>query len=159
MTEVRRTSRKLRFLSNGWHCSLPIPIAPMRLLLCVVGAALALQSCKLPERSTGLLLACTTHRDQIMDVIRLEPGGRAAFLSGVGQREGTFTASESQYDVIFPERHLDDNGKPLATMRLHLSINRYTGRFTREVGRAPHDGVTGILPWTGVCEPYKKERL
>ena len=120
-------------------------------VLGLVAAAIAASGCNPREKES--LIACTTQRDQIVDVIRIEPSqSRAVLLSVNPKREGRLTISETQYEIEFP-------AGPDGASRLHLSINRYSSHFTRNAGSPPADGVAAPQPWTGVCQPYRWDQL
>jgi hypothetical protein len=121
------------------------------LVLVALALTIPAGGCNLAQNES--LIACTTQRDQIVDVLRIEPEqSRAVLLSVNPKREGKLTVSETQYDIEFPEG-------PDGAGRLRLSINRYSSHFTRAVGNTPPPGVPAPQPSTGVCQPHRWDQL
>jgi hypothetical protein len=98
-------------------------------------------------------VTCTSEKDQI-DIVGLHVSqGKATLLSVSPPLAGTVQASPTEYDVLFQPG-------PAGTPRLHLKINRYTFRMTREPGAHAADaGAAGPSVSTGTCERYRVKPL
>jgi hypothetical protein len=117
----------------------------------LVAAAAAASGCTMPPKP--LMLKCAMEGEQV-DVISLDLAtGRATLLSVAPPLAGTAQATQTEYDVLFQPG-------PEGSPRLHIRINRYSFRATREPGRhgAGAADTTGSHS-TGGCERYKGRPL
>ena len=100
-----------------------------------------------------LMLKCTSEGDQI-DVVSLDLArGQARLLSVAPPLTGTSHATETEYEAMFQPG-------PEGARRLHLKINRYSFRATREPGRHSAGAAEATTSHsTGTCERYKGRPL
>lgn len=98
-----------------------------------------------------LMVKCTMEGDQI-DVVSLDLArGQARLLSVAPALTGTSHTTETEYEALFQPG-------PEGAPRLHIKINRYSFRATREPGR--RDAAAGAASHsTGTCERYRGRPL
>ena len=122
-----------------------------RAVLAAVVVLAACAGCTMAPKP--VIVKCTMEGDQV-DVVSLEPGrGRATLLSVSPPLAGTSHVTPSEYEASFQPG-------PEGVPRLHIRINRYTLRATREPGRHAVGAVAGTgSPSSGTCERFKGKPL
>jgi hypothetical protein len=120
-------------------------------LATVVALAACATGCTMAPKP--VIVKCTMEGDQV-DVVSLEPArGRATLLSVSPPLEGTSHATPSEYEASFQPG-------PEGAPRLHIKINRYTLRATREPGRHGGGAAAGTGSHSnGTCERFKGKPL
>jgi hypothetical protein len=117
----------------------------------LVALAASAAGCTLPPKP--LMVKCAMEGGQL-DVVSLDlAAGRATLLSVAPPLAGTAQATQTEYDVLFQPG-------PEGSPRLHIRINRYSFRATREPGGHGSGAAqaTGSHA-TGTCERYQGRPL